>query len=97
LAQKLLERARAGEDFAPLVQEFTNDQSPGIYSMSNFSAENSAADPAATDEIGPVFPRGAMVRSFGDVSFSLEVGEIGMTEYDSTNSPYGWHIIKRLK
>jgi hypothetical protein len=42
-------------------------------------------------------PRTRMVQGFGDVSFSLKVGEIGMAEYDPQKSPFGWHIVKRLK
>jgi parvulin-like peptidyl-prolyl isomerase len=38
-----------------------------------------------------------MVPAFGDAGFPLKVGEIGMASYDSTKSPYGWHIVKRLK
>jgi len=40
--------------------------------------------------------RGDMVSSFGDVSFSLKVGEIGMAEYSPTGSKFGWHIIRRV-
>lgn len=97
LAQKLLERAKAGEDFAQLVEEFTNDQSPGIYAMSNFSFDMSEESTKEKNEGETIYPRAGMVRAFGDVSFSLAPGEIGMTEYDATQSPYGWHIIKRLK
>ena len=42
-------------------------------------------------------PRGRMVKSFGDVAFSLEVGEVGLAEHDATTSPFGWHVIKRLE
>lgn len=102
LAQKLLKRARDGEDFAMLVQEFTNDQSPGIYAMSNFVVPpgSNAETPSPTtpqDATEQVYPRAGMVRAFGDVGFSLEPGQIGTTEYHSTYSPYGWHIIKRVK
>ena len=38
-----------------------------------------------------------MVRGFGDVGFQLDVGEIGMAEYDPGTSQYGWHIIKRIE
>jgi hypothetical protein len=41
--------------------------------------------------------RRGMVKGFGDVGFRLKVGEIGVAGYDSNDSPYGWHIIKRLK
>lgn len=38
-----------------------------------------------------------MVRSFGDVGFALEVGEIGIADFDTTTSPFGFHIIQRVK
>jgi hypothetical protein len=38
-----------------------------------------------------------MVAAFGDVGFKLEVDSIGMSVFDAQKSPYGWHIIKRLK
>jgi len=41
--------------------------------------------------------RAGMVKSFGDVGFRLKVGEIGVAPWDASASPYGWHIIKRLK
>ncbi|MEQ8768010.1 MAG: peptidylprolyl isomerase [Planctomycetota bacterium] len=87
LAQDLLERARAGEDFDALVEEFTDDQAPGIYAMTNTGA---------ADREGH-YPRSGMVPAFGNVGFALEVGEIGMSEYDLRTSPYGWHIIKRVE
>jgi len=41
--------------------------------------------------------RAGMVKGFGDVGFRLKVGEIGVSPWDATASPFGWHIIKRLK
>jgi foldase protein PrsA len=41
--------------------------------------------------------RKGMVQGFGDVGFRLKVGEVGVAPYDTTTSPFGWHIIKRLK
>lgn len=87
LAEQLLARARRGEDFAALVVEHTDDQAPGIYGMTN----------AGVAEREGYYPREGMVSAFGDVGFSLEVGEIGMTRYDPASSKYGWHIIKRLE
>lgn len=89
LAQQLLERAKAGEDFDALVKEFTDDQHPGIYRMSNTGIQ--------PDFANQEYPRERMVKAFGDVGFSLEIGEIGMTKFDIDTSKYGWHIIKRLK
>jgi hypothetical protein len=85
LATELFERAKT-EDFDALVKEYTNDSYPGIYKMTNRGAPR----------MGDATPRSGMVRAFGDVAFSLDVGEIGMADYSATSSPYGWHIIKRL-
>jgi parvulin-like peptidyl-prolyl isomerase len=41
--------------------------------------------------------RSQMVAGFGDVGWRLQVGEIGIAPYDQAKSPFGWHIIKRLK
>ena len=41
--------------------------------------------------------RKGMVKSFGDVGWRLKVGEIGVGVWDEKASPFGWHIIKRLK
>ena len=41
--------------------------------------------------------RKGMVQGFGDVGFRLQIGEIGVAPWDAKTSPYGWHIIKRLK
>jgi hypothetical protein len=38
-----------------------------------------------------------MVAAFGDVGFRLKVGEIGVAPFEAQKSPYGWHIIKRVK
>jgi hypothetical protein len=89
LARRITERAKAGEDFDALVKTFTNDEYPGIYSMSN---RDVTPDPAKHE-----YPRTRMVKAFGDVSFSLEVGGIGLAAYDPVTSKYGWHIIKRLE
>ena len=89
LAYELLKRARAGENFGALVKEYSDDQFPGIYRMSNAGIE-----PDLTKQ---EYSRDKMVKAFGDVGFSLGVGEIGIAAYDSTASKYGWHVIKRLK
>jgi foldase protein PrsA len=89
LAKELLERARSGEDFDALVKEYTDDQHPGVYRMSNTGIPPDAASQE--------FSRERMVKAFGDVSFSLKVNEIGMANYDPGASKYGWHIIKRLR
>ena len=89
LAKEILERAKKGEEFDALVKEYSDDTYPCIYSLHNIDVTPDASIKE--------YPRAGMVKAFGDVSFSLDVGEIGMTGYDVETSPYGWHIIKRLK
>jgi parvulin-like peptidyl-prolyl isomerase len=89
LALQIFERAKAGEDFDAMVKTYTNDTYPGIYSMSN---RDVTPDPAKRE-----FPRARMVKAFGDVSFGLEVGGIGLAVFNPATSKFGWHIIKRLE
>lgn len=96
LAAEVLAKAQKGEDFDALVKQYTDDRAPGIYAMANNDVAIAPLKPG-TKASGREFPRGGMAKSFGDVAFSLKVGEIGMAEYDHANSPFGWHIIKRLE
>jgi len=89
LAAEVFERAKGGEDFSELVKKHTSDVLPGIYNLANFNVE--------VDDDIEESERGNLVQSFGDVAFSLAVGEIGMAEYHSIKSRFGWHIIKRLE
>ena len=86
LAYQVLDMAKSGQDYDQLVAKYTDDQAPGIYKMSN-----SGVTPATGE-----FSRDGMVPAFGNVGFTLQVGEIGIADYDPATSPYGWHIIKRV-
>lgn len=87
LAHKLLQELRDGADFDEYVKKYTADAAPGIYGMAN-----NGVTPAQGEH-----PRGGMVPAFGNVGFVLSVGNIDVAEYDAKASPYGWHIIKRVK
>jgi len=87
LAYDLLNQAKGGADFDKLVADNTDDSPPGIYGMSNTGI---------TPDQGE-YPREGMVPAFGNVGFALQVGEIGIADYDPATSPYGYHIIKRIK
>jgi hypothetical protein len=89
LALEIFEKAKAGEDFDALVKSYTNDAYPGIYKMANRGV--------TPDTSRQEFSRTRMVQAFGDVSFGLEVGGIGLAAYDPVTGKYGWHIIKRLE
>ena len=89
LAHEIFERAKKGEDFDALVKEYTDDQHPGIYKMANVDIP--------PDQTREEYSRTRMVKAFGDVSFSLPIGGIGLAVFDPETSKYGWHIIKRLE
>lgn len=89
LAEELLAKAKAGADFDAMVKEYTDDSYPGTYKLANHNM------PANPEE--KVYPRSGMVPAFGDVGFSLAVGEIGLAPYNLETSPYGWHLIKRIE
>jgi parvulin-like peptidyl-prolyl isomerase len=87
LAGDILTRARGGEDFDALVRKHTDDSPPGIYAMSG-----SGVPPRAGE-----YARDQMVPAFGNVGFTISPGDVDVAEYDPRTSPYGWHVIKRLK
>jgi hypothetical protein len=89
LAQELLARARKGENMDALVQQYTDDQFPGVYGLAN--------DGVTPDQSRQEIARSGMVKGFSDASFGLSVGNVGIANYDPNTSPYGWHIIKRLR
>ena len=38
-----------------------------------------------------------MATSCGDVSFRLMGGDVDVADYDAQKSPFGFHIIKRIR
>ena len=87
LAYDLLAKAQAGEDYDALVRKHTDDSPPGIYGMSNRGVQPARGE----------YAREGMVGAFGDVGFTLEVGGYGVADHDPGSSPYGYHVIKRVK
>jgi len=95
LVAELYARAVGGEDFDKLVREYTNDAAPGIYAMVA-NAEDQEAHKARTVN-GTPYKRNIMVPVFGDLAWRLTLNEIGVMDYDPEKSPFGWHIVKRIK
>ena len=89
LTYDLVARAKSGEDFDKLMKEFSNDPGGGTYTLTNTGV---AADQAAGE-----FDRSGMVPAFGDVGFRISLNEIAVAEHDDKTSPFGWHVIKRVK
>src|SRR6185295_3227619 len=87
IAYDVLARARKGDDFNKLIKDFSDDEGEGVYGLANHRV----------NPVGNEYERRKMVPAFGDVGFKLEVGSIGMSTFDPQKSPYGWHVIKRLK
>jgi parvulin-like peptidyl-prolyl isomerase len=88
LAYEVLNRAKSGEDFTKLRKELSDDSPDGgVYTLVN----NGVA------KQGSEYDRTGMVPAFGDVGFAIGVNEIAIAEHDPQKSPYGWHIIKRIK
>jgi hypothetical protein len=87
LAYEVLAKARKGDDFNKLIRDFSDDEGEGVYGLANHRVS----------PVGIEYERRKMVPAFGDVGFKLEVGSIGMSAFDAQKSPYGWHVIKRLK
>lgn len=94
LAHELFAKAQAGEEFSKLVVAHTDDSAPGIYRMANdgFPGDTTSRIPSKH-----VMPRSQMATAFGDVGFSLDVDQFGLAAYDPASSPFGWHLIKRIK
>jgi hypothetical protein len=88
LAAELYAQIKGGADFDALVKEHTDDAHPGIYGMT-MKGEG--------DQKKGIYKRTGMVAAFGDVGWRLDVNQVGVAPYHPRNSPYGWHIIKRLK
>lgn len=81
-AVKILERAKAGEDFAALADEFSDD--PG----------NTGADGKKNGGLYKDVPIGMFVPQFEKASLALEPGQISST---LVVSDYGFHVIKLEK
>lgn len=92
---KLNERAAEKEqDLVARVQKGTLPPSDAEAEMTEF-VEQLRAEAEHAGKTLP-HPRAAMVPAFGDVGFGLQIGEVGLAEYDEAKSPFGWHVIKRL-
>lgn len=89
LAYKLLDEVRNKDgDWAALKRKYSDDPPPG----GPYSMANKGVRPRSPND----YPRTDMVPAFGNVGFQLEVGEIGIADY-SPASPFGFHLIKRVR
>lgn len=89
LALQVFEMAKSGGDFDELVKEYTDESYPGKYRLANYGV--------FVPRDRGIWSRERVVEAFGDVAFKLEVGEIGLANYDPEKAKFGWHIIKRIR
>lgn len=94
LAAKVMQQLEDGGDWAALKEEYSQDRPPGGAARGPYQVYD---DTRGVKGRRGEAPRGIMAKSFGDVAFSLRVGEIGMATYHPQDCEYGWHLIKRVK
>lgn len=88
VAAQVLALANAGRDFGELVRLYSDDRhGDGTYTVVNFGFR-AGPDQMERDRLAP---------AFGKLSFSLEPGQTAVAEYDPVQSPFGWHVIRRLQ
>jgi hypothetical protein len=97
LAYRLLDELESGADWAELKRRHSEDRpGPGQPPGGPYAMANNGVMPRSGE-----YPRGRMVGAFGNVGFELDVGEIGIADYDPNGakppSPFGYHLIKRVK
>ena len=94
LAENIIERLNAGGDWDKLKAAYSEDPADkrrprgGPYKMANTGVSPSGAGEGR---------RSRMVPAFGNVGFKLKVGEIGLAPFHPDTSPFGFHIIKRIR
>lgn len=97
VAYRLLDLLKAGGDWDSLKRQHSEDRpGPGQPPGGPYAMANNGVMPRSGE-----YRRGDMASAFGDVGFKLEVGEIGIADFNPNGarppSPFGYHIIKRVK
>jgi hypothetical protein len=94
LAAKILDELRHGGDWNALKSRHSDDrQGPRGPAGGPYSMVNAGVAPKGSAE----FPRAGMVPAFGNVGFALAAGEVGIAHFHAKDSPYGVHLILRMR
>jgi len=91
LADEIVQKLEDGADWAALKAQLSDDRGDGS-GGGPYGMANTGVRPASGET-----KRSEMVPAFGNVGFTLQVGEIGVAPHDPQASPYGFHIIKRIR
>jgi len=62
-----------------------------------YGQEGLVGSARSTEDGSAGLRRDEMVRAFGDCGWRLQAGEMGIAPYDEEASPFGWHIVKRIR
>jgi hypothetical protein len=89
LAEESLRLALAGEDFGKLTERF-HDQGSGL--PTTLRVAGRSTQPEQGERREQDLPK-ALTR----LLFALDVGEAGICRDHSGESPYGWHVVKRIE
>jgi len=85
--------------FRKSIEELNAERSKTPLTEEEYGARSNALKSAAQAEYATFlqYARTGLVPAFGDVGFTLEVGAVALAPFDAKQSPFGWHIIKRLQ
>jgi len=98
LAHRILERARAGEDFVQLRNGYSDDRSEGAETANGpYVLLNYDVDIAPTLPRTPRMERMGMGRRFGDRAFRMQPGDIALVEYHEKDHPVGYEVLLCVK
>ncbi len=85
----------AQNEFRKTIEALQLEVRAGKLTQAEYQKQGTALQSAMMD--GQYMPRTGLVPAFGDVGFTLKVGEVGLATFDAEKSPFGFHIIKRLE
>ncbi|MEM6570705.1 MAG: peptidylprolyl isomerase [Planctomycetota bacterium] len=89
---------RKMHDLNMTARNLQMDERSGKLSQEDYQARMTELQAEFTELVSAgYYARTGMVPAFGDVGFSLKVGEVGFAVYDPQTSKYGYHIIKRVE
>lgn len=85
----------ARNEFRKTMEALQLEVRAGKLTQAEYQEQGMALQSAMMD--GQYMPRTGLVPAFGDVGFTLKVGEVGLATFNAETSPFGFHIIKRLE
>jgi len=89
LAEDCYRRALAGEEFEQLADRF-HDQDSGMPPSLTVVARGTKAEPGERTSR-------SLPTAFARLIFRLDVGEVGICQDHVEESPFGWHVVKRIE